>query len=78
MSHKMFTTETNKDQDLMSTLGDKTHVGNLKKAGLHDTKNAQAVFNTFYFQKLAEEVGYMLDSKARNYEHRCKVWFDTN
>jgi hypothetical protein len=60
----MSMTETDKDQDLMSTLGNNNRIVNLKKGRLHDLRSVQAIFNTFYFQKLAEEAGYMLDSKS--------------
>ena len=66
-------TETEKDQDLMPTFGNNNRIANLKKGGLHDPRNIQVVFNTFYFQKLAEEAGYMLDSKSHNYENGGKV-----
>ena len=65
----MFMTQTDRDQDLSSALSDKRHIKNLSKGGLHDHKNVQAVFNTFFFQKLAEEAGYMFGSKSHNYEN---------
>ena len=71
-------TQIDRDQDLSSALGDKSRTKNLTKGGLHDPKNVQAVFNTFFFQKLAEEAGYMLGSKTHNYENVGKVWFDNN
>jgi hypothetical protein len=75
---KMFMTPTEMDQDLTAALGGSSRIGNLKKYGIDDPKNIQAAFNTFYFQKLAEEAGYMLSSKFHNYENGGKVWFDSN
>ena len=71
-------TETEKDDELMSTLGDDNRISNLHKGRLHDPRHAQAIVNTPFFQKLADEARYLLDSENHNYEHGGKVWFDTN